>query len=164
MREIKLKPGELDISTKQSVIMVTTELGSSVGMAVYDRKARIAGMAHIVLPDSSISTEYDIENEYGKFADTAIPAILERLLSLGSKKEDLIIKIAGGADMFSLESGSTPFNIGQRNIQAVKESVKNLGLNISGADTGGTTGRTLKLNIIKGKFYKKVGDLPEMEF
>ncbi len=164
MQEIVLKSGELELTTRQNVIMYTTELGSSVAMAVYDRKSRMAGMAHIVLPDSSISNENDIIEEFGKFADTAVPAVLERLLSLGSKKEDLIIKIAGGANMYGIDENSYPFNIGQRNIMATQQAVGKLNLEIIDSDTGGNKGRALKLNVMQGMFYIKTANQSEVEF
>ncbi|HSA07290.1 MAG TPA: chemotaxis protein CheD [Candidatus Gastranaerophilales bacterium] len=164
MNEIKLKIGELQITTKHGLMLVIEGLSSCIGLAVYDKRAKMAGMAHIVLPSSSISNEKDINEEFGKYADTAVPGILERMLSLGSKKEDLIIKIAGGTSMLSLENEDNPLNIGERNIIAVKKAINSLGLHITKADVGGYKKRTLKLNVINGAFYIKTIGQEEIEF
>jgi len=164
MQEINLKIGEMEITTNHGLILVASGLGSCIGLAVYDKKSRMAGMAHIALPDSSIKHEKDVDEEFGKYADTAVPAILERMLSLGSKKDDLIIKIAGGANIYNFKEDSSLFNIGERNVQAVEEAVKGLNLSITKADTGGNIGRSLKLSVINGMFYLKTAERKEIVF
>ncbi len=164
MQEVVIKPGQLELSTKQNLVISSSEIGSSVAMAVYDKQSRMSGMAHIILPDSSISNYHDIHEEYGKFADTAVPAVLSRLLSLGSKKENLVIKIAGGIDVLNANEDSYPFNVGQRNINAVLEEIKKLNLKVNNFDIGGYKSRILKLDVIKGMFYIKIGNQDEVEF
>lgn len=121
-------------------------------------------MAHIALPDSSISRGKDISQEYGKYADTAVQAVLERMLQLGLKKENIIIKIVGGSSMFNFNSNSDLLNIGHKNTIAVKKAIANLGLVIHRADTGGNKKRTFKLNVLKGTFYLKTIGQKEIEF
>ncbi len=164
MQELHLGIGKLEITTKPGVILVTPGLGSCIGLAVYDKKSRMAGMAHVALPDSSICRGRDISNEYGKYADTAVPAILERMLSLGSKRENLVIKIVGGASMFSFNSNTNLLNIGYKNTIAVKKAIAEMGLVINKADTGGNKGRTFKLNVLKGTFYLRTIGNKEIEF
>ena len=166
MQEINLKTGEMEITTNHGLILVAPGLGSCIGLAVYDKKSRIAGMAHIVLPDSSINygKDIDINEEFGKYVDTAVPAILERMLSLGSKKDDLIIKIAGGANIYNFKEDSSLFNIGERNVQAAEKAVKDLNLSITKADTGGNKGRILKLNVMNGIVYLKTAKHREVIF
>jgi len=164
MQEINLGIGKLEITTKPGIIFVTPGLGSCIGLGVYDKKSRMAGMAHIALPDSNIARGKDISREYGKYADTAVPAILERMLQLGSKKHDLVIKIVGGASMFSFNSNSNLLNIGDKNIIAVRKAIADLGLVIHRADVGGNKGRTFKLNVLKGTFYLKTIGQQEIEF
>ncbi|OGI00717.1 MAG: hypothetical protein A2Y25_11645 [Candidatus Melainabacteria bacterium GWF2_37_15] len=164
MQEIIVKMGDLELTTKPGVILIAPSLGSCVGLAVYDQKSRIAGMVHIVLPDSNVKHNLNTEEKIGKYADIAIPALLGKMLSLGSKRENLIIKIAGGAQMFNLKGDSSIMNIGAKNIEAVENAVKGMNLVVNNADTGGNTGRTLKLNAFNGNFYLKVIGQQEIEF
>lgn len=163
MHEINVKMGELEMTTKPGVKLVAPSLGSCIGFAVYDKMSRMAGMAHIVLPDSNISNNKNMENSPGKYADIAVPLLLNKMLSLGAKKENLIIKIAGGAQMFALKSSSDILNIGQRNAAAVKNEVEKLGLSILKAHTGGNKGRTFSLNPINGTFLLRVIGQQEVE-
>jgi len=164
MQEINVKMGDLQLVTKPGVILVAPSLASSVGVAVYDTKSRMAGMVNIVLPDSSIAQKSDDGSRPGKYADTAIPALFEKMLALGSKKENLVIKIAGGAQMFNLDTNSDIMNIGNRNIDAVYKILKEMGLSVNRSDTGGNKGRTLKLDNTNGTFYLKVIGKEEAEF
>lgn len=164
MQEINVKMGEIELTTKMSVVLAALSLGSCIGLAVYDVKSKMAGMAHIVLPDSNISYKNLAEEKPGKYADLAVPALLGKMLSLGSKKENLIIKIAGGAQMFNLNDDANIINIGTRNIKAVTKAIDDLGLIITKADTGGNKGRTLKLNSANGDFTLKVIGQQIVEF
>lgn len=164
MQEINVKMGEIELTTKPGTILKTPGLGSGVGFAVYDKKARMAGMAHIVLPDSTVVSNPADEKNPGKYADISIPALLGKMLSLGSKKENLVIKIAGGAQMFNIEGNSNAVNIGYRNVKSVYNAVEEMGLTVTRADTGGSIGRMIKLNALNGTFYLTVIGQKEVEF
>ncbi len=73
---------------------IRTLLGSCVGVAIYDSRAGIGGLAHIVLPSSSGHA-----GPPGKFVDTAVLALIDRLFALGSRQSNLAAKLAGEARM-----------------------------------------------------------------
>ncbi len=127
---------------------IRTLLGSCVGLILYDRVARLGGLAHIVLPDSRGSTEHP-----GKFADTAIPAMIaeiERQLRAPSRGR-LTAKVVGGASMFSTAGPpSAAMNIGQLNQEAVERILGALRIPIVGRDLGGTSGRHLTVDASSG--------------
>ncbi|MCQ6265817.1 chemotaxis protein CheD [Fictibacillus sp. WQ 8-8] len=122
----------------------TTGLGSCVGIILYDPITRMAGMAHVMLPDSSMSRTPEV-NE-GKFADTAVKALVKNLETQGVKKIRLKAKIAGGAQMFQFSSGQESIRIGPRNVEAVKSGLADLGIPLVAEDTGGNKGRTIEFN------------------
>ena len=93
-----------------------------------------------MLPDSTNTTESAANNRM-KFADTAIPDMYHKLLSIGCSHSNLVTKIAGGALMFA--ASSSKFNIGERNVAAVKIALQKLHLNIKASDTGLNFGRTV---------------------
>lgn len=164
MQELNIKMGEMKLVTKPNLILATPNLGSCVALAAHDKKSRMTGLAHVVLPDSSINKEEAEGEKPGKYADTAVQAILGKMLALGVKKESLIIKIAGGTQIFSSGSNSSILNIGQRNVEALKKAIDELGLTISREDTGGNYGRALKINAMTGIFYLKIIGQEEIEF
>lgn len=150
--EIKIGIGDLNVA-KTPVSLVTIGLGSCIGIAIYDCKSKIGGLAHIMLPDSSQFA--NITNEM-KFADLAIPLLITKLIKCGCNKKNLKAKIAGGAAMFSFTDKSMTMNIGERNIIAVKAALKKENIIILSEDIGGNKGRTIKLNTYDGKLIVKV--------
>jgi chemotaxis protein CheD len=127
---------------------IRTLLGSCVGVVLYDRVARLGGLAHIVLPDSRGAADHP-----GKFADTAIPAVIaeiERQLQAKARGR-LVAKLLGGACMFA--TGGTQnaaMNIGQLNQEAVERILGELRIPIMGRDLGGGSGRHLTFDTSSG--------------
>ncbi len=136
-------------------ILMTSGLGSCVGVTMYDSVAKVGGLAHIMLPDSLQARD---SGNRAKFADTAIPDMLEAVLQIGGFKERLIIKMAGGAQMFSFGSGDDRFAIGKRNAEAVRLALGKLGLRVVREDIGGNHGRTLIFNVRTGEVVIKTID------
>lgn len=122
----------------------TSGLGSCVGVDIYDQFKKVAGLVHVMLPDSSLTRQ----NEFNKFkyADTAIDALIDRLVIMGARKSQLKAKIAGGAQMFQFQSSSEMMRIGPRNVEAVKERLKQHHIPIISSDTGGNKGRTIEFD------------------
>src|SRR5699024_5222930 len=77
----------------------TSGLGSCVGIVIYDLQKKMAGMSHIMLPDSAHTKQTEV-NIY-KYADTAILILINELMKKGATKKLLKAKIAGGAQMFN---------------------------------------------------------------
>ncbi|NPV88226.1 chemotaxis protein CheD [Coprothermobacteraceae bacterium] len=125
-------------------------LGSCVAVAMYDPSQRIGGMVHVLLPESrGQKTELP-----GKFADTGVPYLLDLMLEKGAFVNRLVVKIAGGASLMSVNVGSFG-DIGKRNVEAVRTALSNLGLMVTAEDVGGHEGRTFTLDVGTGVFTVK---------
>jgi chemotaxis protein CheD len=125
--------------SKPSDVIVTYALGSCIGICLFDKMTKIAGLSHIMLPDSSGTGEANVNRM--KFADTAIPDMLKKMLAMGASQPRLTAKIAGGATMFA--TSCDRFNIGERNIAAVKATLSALRIPIIAQDVGLNYGRTV---------------------
>lgn len=121
----------------------TSGLGSCVGVVLYDEQKKIAGLIHVMLPDSKLGKSDRIN--VAKFADTGIPALIEMLKAEGVRPLSLKAKMAGGAQMFQFGSSDT-IRIGPRNVEAIKQELKRLGIPLVAEDTGGSSGRTIEFN------------------
>ncbi|BBH20850.1 chemoreceptor glutamine deamidase CheD [Paenibacillus baekrokdamisoli] len=144
---VKVGMADLNIATDRAVLK-TTGLGSCVGLTLFDERTRIAGMAHVMLPSSQIAREASIN--IAKFADTAIPDLIERMKRAGADSSRLIAKMAGGAQMFAFTSQSDAMRIGPRNVESCKEMLDKLRIKIAAEDTGGNYGRTIELDSNSG--------------
>ncbi|MYL45985.1 chemotaxis protein CheD [Virgibacillus halodenitrificans] len=140
-----VKVGIADLNViKAPELIRTAGLGSCVGVVLYDQTNQIAGLSHILLPDSSLAKQENI-NKY-KYADTAIPLLLEKMVGIGARKSLIKAKIAGGAQMFQFSSNSDIMRIGPRNSDAVLEILKKLKVPVIAADIGGSSGRTIEFD------------------
>ncbi len=157
---IKIGISDLNVARSPDVLM-TYALGSCVGICLYDRAKKIGGLSHIMLPDSSAS--HGAAQPY-RFADTAIPILVQKMVLLGANKRALTAKIAGGARMFSTASNNSLSNIGQRNVVAVKGALAKLGIPIIAEDTGKDYGRTLFFTVEDGIMYIKSAKCGEWHF
>lgn len=145
-----IKVGMADLNICASPDAITTlGLGSCVGIVLYDPVTKIAGMVHIMLPDST--KIFNNENK-AKFADTGIDLLIKRMMEFGADRRLLIAKIAGGAQMFAFGNNSDMMRIGERNVEATKLKLQSLGIPIQAEDTGANYGRTIE-------FYPESGAL-----
>lgn len=151
-----IKVGMADLKICKAPNTITTlGLGSCIGLALYDPVAKVGGMVHYMLPDS---TQVRNNGNIAKFADTGIDELLKRVLAAGASKQRLVAKIAGGARMFEVSGLSEVGNIGARNAEAAKTILKQKGIRLVAEDTGLNYGRTVELNCDTGEFYiKSVG-------
>ncbi|AWI03654.1 chemotaxis protein CheD [Clostridium drakei] len=147
--EIKeIKVGIADLNTAFSPDrIITVGLGSCIGIAMYDNTKSLGGLAHIMLPDS---TQFNNVTNPLKFANLAVPILIEKLEKLGASRRNLKAKIAGGASMFNFSDKSMIMDIGNRNGIAVKNALKEYSIPILGEDIGGNKGRTMILDTSNG--------------
>lgn len=127
--------------------LITYALGSCIGTCIYDKAAGLAGMSHIMLPDSSTMRDSTVNRM--KFADTALPDMVKEMVKRGASIQRMQAKIAGGAVMFPTKNQS--FNIGENNIKAVKKALAALKIPIIADDTGLNFGRTVYFNGSDGR-------------
>ena len=145
-----IKVGMADLNTcKSPDVLTTLGLGSCVGIILYDPVTKVSGLAHVMLPDS---TQIRNNSNVAKFADTAIDQLIKDMEMLGAKKNRLVSKIAGGAQMFSFGSTNDLMRIGERNAIASKKKLEALRIRLLSEDTGENYGRTIE-------FYSETGDL-----
>ncbi len=140
---IRVGIADMKIACTNSIIR-TAGLGSCVGVVLYSSTQKVASMAHVMLPDSSLARGKMFNK--AKYADTAIPEMLAQLENKGVKRQTLKAKIAGGAQMFPYGSGSELMRIGPRNVHAIKTHLKENHIQLMAEEVGGNSGRTIEFN------------------
>jgi chemotaxis protein CheD len=140
-RETMVRMGELAVSTTAGDVLVSLGLGSCIGLALTDRRMGVAGLAHIVLPDS----HGQAPASPGKFADLAVPQMVAELEALGARRIRLQGVLVGGATMFTAAAGG--HEVGHRNEAAVRERLAALRIPVVAAATGGAKGRTIRVDV-----------------
>lgn len=140
------------IAIAQSPQRLRAIVGSCIGLALYDPVNKAAVLAHVVLPESA-----GRDGAPGKFADSAVPRMLELFRKQGRLAHSLTATFAGGANMFN---GSGPLQIGEANAVAVAAAVKKAGIRITGHDVGGTQGRRLEFDCTSGHMLVQCAGQP----
>ncbi len=139
MSETMVRMGELVATATAGDVLVSLGLGSCIGLALLDRRMGVAGLAHVVLPASD---GHNAENRF-KFADHAVPELIDRVVALGGRKARLEAVLVGGASMFAVSTSS--LEVGQRNEAAVSELLTQRRIPVLASATGGRKGRTIRV-------------------
>jgi chemotaxis protein CheD len=134
---VNVRMGELVVSSTEGDELVAIGLGSCIGLAMVDRLAGVAGLAHVVLPESD-----GLKGPAGKFADTAIPELLAQMERSGAVKRRIQAILIGGARMFAIGAS---LDIGSRNTDSVREELVRARVTIHAEETGGSRGRTARV-------------------
>ena len=138
---------DLQLSNDRDSLLVTYALGSCIAVILHDPTRHIGGMIHYMLPQSQISPEKAIQTP-AMFGDIGIPLLFERMYALGAKKENIVVKAAGGGQIYD-PNGT--FNIGSRNCTVMRKLFWKNNVLIKAEDVGGTKSRTARLYIEDGR-------------
>lgn len=140
------------VSRDESASIVTYALGSCLGLMVHDPVARVGAMLHVMLPDSNIDTAKAAANP-AMFVDTGVPQLFREAYKLGAVKERMVVKVAGGA---SVHGGSDMFEIGKRNMIALKKILWKNNVMIKAHDVGGSVSRTVTFAVGSGEVKLRI--------
>jgi len=146
MTEVVVKVADYAVAAEG--VLATIGLGSCVAIALYDPVEHIGGLAHILLPDESMSRD---RTNPAKYPSSVVPILLEEMGRLGASGKRIRAKIAGGASMFSNLMTSGSMNIGERNVAAVRAALAAAKIPIVGADTGSDHGRSVYMFVNDGR-------------
>jgi chemotaxis protein CheD len=149
--QLMARMAEMVASRSEGDVLVALGLGSCIGLALVDGGCRAAALAHIVLPTASRHRPAAA----AKYADTAVPALVNELEGLGVRHHSIGAVIVGGARMFSMGGG---MDIGSRNEAAVRDALRAARIPLLGSITGGSVGRTIRVHVgDRWVSYKEAG-------
>jgi chemotaxis protein CheD len=134
------------VSDNPAATLVTYALGSCIAVTAHEPGRKVAGMIHVMLPLSKMSRDRALSNP-AMFADTGIPAMFKALYERGCRKENLVVKLIGGAGIYD-DGGA--FAIGERNVVMARKMFWKNGILLAGEDTGGSKSRTVRLHVGTG--------------
>ena len=146
---------DMRVSAKRGDLLVTHGLGSCLGVGIYDPEACVGGLLHVMLPLSTIDPVKAERNPF-MFVDTGVPKLFIECYKAGAQKRRLEIKAAGGADSHDRQENDI-FQIGKRNFIILRKLLWKNGLLLKSFDVGGTSSRTMSLEIGTGEVTVKSG-------
>jgi chemotaxis protein CheD len=151
--------GDCKVSKAADAVLATYALGSCIAVAIHDPVAAVGGLLHFMLPESSVNPYKASQNPF-MFADTGIPLLFHAAYQLGAEKRRLAVRAVGGAQVMD-ENGV--FNIGRRNHLALRKILWKAGVMIHGEEIGGTTSRTVRLEVATGRFWVRGPGMADRE-
>ena len=145
MKQIRVNIADYAASAGQ-VTLATMSLGSCVAIVLHDVRAGVGALAHVLLPHEAMSANRDVP---GKFAATAVPAMLVRMRELGARGS-IGARLVGGSSMFASLLPAGALSLGTRNIAAARAACAAHGVPVVGEDVGGSHGRSVYLDVRDG--------------
>jgi chemotaxis protein CheD len=155
-----------DFAVASGDCQLVTVLGSCVGLVCYDKFHRIAGLAHIYLPDSTIGRRLEANSrphllsESPKYADLLVPRLIGEMIALGAETQHFITYVVGGASIYDFPEDS-PLNVGKKNLDMTRQLLRGLGLRFMEIKVGGRSGRYLTFTVTTGDIT--VREFPEIQ-
>jgi chemotaxis protein CheD len=131
-------------------VLSCPSIGSSVALLGFDPKAGVVGLAHALLP----VVRSRQASAFGKYVETAVPELLNRMTALGAEKDSTSLVLVGGA--VSTQWGNTKSaggqQLGERNVAKALAMLEELGgERLKATDVGGNMGRTLTFDTATGE-------------
>lgn len=146
---------DLKVSNVPGERLITYALGSCLGIVVYDPVVSVAGMLHVMLPTGTID-EAKMKLKPAMFVDSGVPILFKECYKFGAKKERMQVKVAGGAHSGASEADDR-FQIGKRNMIALRKLLWKNGVLVHAHDTGGVqTSRTMWVEVATGEVTLKI--------
>ena len=137
--------------------LVTTVLGSCVAVAICDPVRGIGAICHAFLPESSqFANNGGKEPQVCRFVDTALENMFSSLSRLKIAPQSLVVKVFGGATGLMSAERVNLYDIGGRNVKAVRQWLMHHGLPITNSQTGGNQGRKLMFLTHTGDVWVKL--------
>ncbi len=145
--------GEIKVSKQRTTVFSAENIGTGVVVTVYDMLSKVAGIAHVILPESTLVIQTADDNAVrAKFADLAVPALMESYYEEGGQLNNTRVRMFGGAQLFNFGGGSgNLLNIGARNGSAIQTAMSRMGLAIDKSDLGGNKARNARFVIATGQ-------------
>lgn len=147
---------DMKVSADPNAVIVTYALGSCLGITMHDPQKRVGGMLHAMLPNSKM--HHSAGDRPAMFVDTGVPLLLNAMLDAGARRENLVCKVFGGAQLLSADKF---FRIGAQNVDAFYELSRELGLKVDVWEVSGRVNRTIRLLVRTGEVSVRVPARPE---
>lgn len=131
-------------------LVIQTILGSCVAVCLFDKRNRIGGMNHILLPGRPNLSGYNAPARYGI---NAMELLINRIMNLGGDRRWIVAKVFGGGHI--LPSISPDNGMGMKIVEFVKDFLHREKMEIAGQDVGGDQARKVIFHAHSGDAFVK---------
>jgi len=148
IKHVSIQPGEYYASGDE--VIISTILGSCVSACMYDDIDRIVGMNHFLLSNKRYSRDTQFYlTEAGRYGINAMELLINEMLKLGARRENLRAKAFGGSSLFRQKNGADNFFcVGEVNCRFILDFLKNERIPLVASNLGGDRGRVIRFSSI----------------
>jgi chemotaxis protein CheD len=146
-QRISVRMGEVKVGLGKNVLFAIG-LGSCVAICLYDARARVGGLAHIMLPHPLSARR---PAPLGRFASSAVEHLITEMEQAGAVRRRLYARLVGGAAMFEAVLNDDGPALGERNVEASRLALKKAGILVKAEEVGGNHGRTVHFHVTDGR-------------
>ena len=153
--EVQLKPGELLIAHKPS--LVTTVLGSCVAVTMFNARFSLGAICHAMLPQPGREeTLSETDPTRFKYVNYAVSFMVSAFRQAGLCADEVDVKLFGGGNVIGPEIDllERP-GIGSANVRMVRQLLQQESFRISASNVGGRRGRKIVFSTHTGKVLHK---------
>ncbi len=149
--DLNLQPGELYVARSPAILR--TILGSCVSATFWSARLGAGALCHGVLPHCpKILPPGFTPNDGHRYVDYSIRYMAQQFDALGARREELEVKLFGGADVLPLltERRDRP-TVGALNCRAAEKVLAEEGFIVRASDLGGDRGRRIHFHTGSGE-------------
>lgn len=146
---VRVLPGDYYVTGDAGVTIVTI-LGSCVAACVRDPFTGFGGLNHFMLPEGETG-EWNGVGAAFRYGNFAMEALINAVLKSGCARQNLEVKLFGGANMHGSAAG-----VGSKNALFAKRYLDMEGIPLASADLGGEYGRRIHYNPATGKVQRLI--------
>ena len=151
MTTVHVGIAQMEISNDPQTVLMAANLGSCLGVIVYDSEKRLGGMIHCLLPLSKADPAKAAATP-SMYVDTGVAKLIDEVVARGAQRDHLRIYVAGGAQ---INDPNNVFEIGKKNITVLRKLLWKNNLLIAGQDVGEDYSRTVSLSVGTGEVTVK---------
>lgn len=144
--EIIVGIGEMAVSSKPEDRIKTFALASCVGLVLYSAECPLLGLAHVALPESRAVPGEAVKRP-GKFADTAVTALLKEFYLHGCQNDLIRARLYGAVQNPNMDF----YRIALRNLESLKSNLSRSRIRVAAEETGGLEARTITAHVSDGR-------------
>jgi chemotaxis protein CheD len=135
-------------------MLIETVLGSCVSAVVWSRRLRVGGISHGALPHCPP----DMLRDRGpkpclRYVDFSIRYLVQEVSALGATRDELEVKLFGGADVLPNLAPRPSGSVGSQNCSMALRTLEEEKLRLMNSDLGGTQGRVIYFNTETGEVF-----------
>jgi len=148
--EFYLQPGEMRLVRGPSILK--TVLGSCVGITFRVPRLDTSAMCHPMLPNvTARSRAHQNPATARRYVDHVIAEVARELDSLGAKREEVEVKLFGGADV--LASTRDKATVGRMNAEVALRTLNEKRFTVQASRLGGSRGIFIEFNTATGDVF-----------